>query len=185
MPKPTGNPTTDTQTYIDLIKDKEWDAAKEFIKEAAKQYTQGGDSGSFLDDLDQAWKSANNAALKKALQGALEQAAGDALDAAASELGGQVNSSAAGLGALGSAPCVRYLTELSEAIQAAKRGETSGCGALGFNDNNNASQCYNKILGSQALGMAEGFQALAEKAPYLCDALGAKCPKKKIPPGRK
>ena len=49
VPKPTGNSGNDAQEYLDLLKDKGKEVAEEFLKEAAKQYAQDGDSDSLAN----------------------------------------------------------------------------------------------------------------------------------------
>ncbi len=181
FPPPTGNSGNDAQEYLDLLKDKGKEIAEEFLKEAAKQYADNGDSDSLANALDQLAKTAGKA-FSKALTAAGDAALKKGLESLSKDLGKEVGALQQGLAALaGDLYCRNWYTQTYKDIEAARRGHRAGCNLINSNSNTNFSGCYGALLASSfdAYPLAMAFRQLAKALAQKCNACPAPPEKKR------
>ena len=174
FPKPTGNSTSDSQEFLDLLKDKGKEVAEEFLKEAAKRYAQDGDSDSFANALRGLASGAGK--LSHALTEAADEALSKGLDALTKDLGAVLQAEIGLLQGLSAAPCVRMLDQIQKALLDAKKGNPYGC--LGLDEkNNNFAQCESAIQAANSPASV-WMGTFVSRAQTACLRLANKCERK-------
>lgn len=145
VPKPTGNPSADAGTYIDMIKEREFDAAKEFMKEAAKRYANAGLEEALDRDIqDLRGTPGLDAAMQRAISTAADDLTADALERLSAVAGFALGDLIGALKGLSAGCCVKLLQTIENALQGASRGDPCACAVLDEPDNN-LDCCQNAI----------------------------------------
>ncbi len=160
-----GSVQSDMDKLLEILRDKGFDAAKEYLTELAKRYAETG----VADELEQAIEDlsknpALSAAMRAALATAADEFAADVLSALKGAGGAAIGDILGMLQGLTSKPCMHLLETIADALEKAKRGDNSGCRMLNSGNNNDVGNCAAAMPSLQAA-----------RLPDEVNKLGAEC----------